>query len=95
MSFSRVLGVNMHLFCIDAGAASSRKCTHLPNNYLLLFVLKTINPGSIVHQAISNHILSAYLKNRHTTIAFLVSKKSAKLVEESILEPNFPPMYKL
>ena len=75
------LDVNIHLFCNDAGAASSRKCVQLPNNFILLFVLKNTNPDSIFHKAISNEISPAYLKNRLITIALLVSKKSGKLVE--------------
>ena len=73
MAFSRVLGVNIYLGCIDAGIASPRNCAQLPNNCLLLFVLKNINPDRIVHQVISNQIFPAYLKSRDITIAFLLN----------------------
>ena len=91
VAFSLVLGVNIHLLCIDVGAALSKICTQLPNKFLLLFVLRNTSPASIVHQTISNQILLAYLKNRYKTMASLVSKKSAK--GNLYWNQLFPPMH--
>ena len=35
MPLSCVLGLDMHLFCIKAGTASSRKCAHLSISFVL------------------------------------------------------------
>ena len=49
MTYSFILGLNIHQFNTDAGAASSSKCVNLPNHFLSQFVLKNaINPSSIV-----------------------------------------------
>ena len=90
MTYSFILGLNIHQFNTDAGAASSSKCVNLPNHFLSQFVLKNaINPASIV----PNQILPVQWKSKPTAISFPVIEICAKLKVEPKEEPVFPPMH--